>query len=271
MNFELEKAAKRGDQLQVVILAGGKGTRISEETRVIPKPMIEIGNVPMIVHIMRHFASFGHKDFVIALGYRGHVIKEYFSNFHLFNSNLTLDTSTGEVSTSGTDLDDWRISLIDTGVDTLTGGRIKRLTNYLDDEFFLTYGDGLSDIDLDKLLDFHKEKECIATVTAVHPPARFGALELSGDIVIKFSEKNLEHAGWINGGFFVCSKKLLDFIEDDHTILETQPMEALVRGRALRAFRHEGFWHPLDSMRDKTALEELYSNGNTPWLKHLPK
>lgn len=232
--------------MQVVILAGGLGTRLSEETDVIPKPMVRIGNLPILHHIMNYYARFGHTDFVIALGYKAEIIRDYFADLNEIN---------------------WNISLVDTGLETATGGRIKRLESLLDDEFMLTYGDGLSNIDLDKLIEHHKKYNRIATVTAVRPPARFGTIHINAGIVTKFAEKDSQDQGWINGGFFCLNKKICSFIQDSQISLEREPMNSLVAMRELTAFEHCGWWQPMDTLRDKRALESVWQSGEAPWLK----
>ena len=232
--------------MQVVILAGGLGTRLSEETDAIPKPMVRIGNLPILHHIMNYYSGFGHKDFVIALGYKSEIIKEYFASF---NEAL------------------WNIKLIDTGLDTATGGRIKSLENFLDQEFMLTYGDGLSNVDLDDLLKHHRKYNRIATVTAVRPPPRFGTIHISSGIVTKFAEKDPQDQGWINGGFFCLNKKICSFIQDSQISLEREPMNTLVGMRELTAFEHYGWWQPMDTLRDKRELESIWQSGKAPWLK----
>jgi len=236
--------------MQVVILAGGFGTRLSEETDMIPKPMVRLDNDPLIVHLIRYFVNFGHRDFIVATGYKGNIIQEYFQQ----DAKKTIGR-------------DCRVTAIDTGLNTQTGGRLLRLKSDLDQEFFLTYGDGLSNVDLDLLLDQHRTQKKLATVTAVRPPARFGTLELAGLDVVKFSEKDPQEVGWINGGFFCLDKKVCDFIDGDDMSLESTPMDSLVRVGQLGAFRHFGFWHPMDTLRDKRELSKLLENGNAPWMK----
>lgn len=231
--------------MQVVILAGGFGTRISEETDLIPKPMVRIGNIPILQHIMNFYSRFGHKDFVVALGYKAEVIVEYFET----NKNSELN-----------------IKLIDTGLDTSTGGRIKLLENQLDEEFMLTYGDGLSNVNIDDLLNHHKRFGRIATVTAVRPPARFGTIETSNGVVTKFAEKDPQDAGWINGGFFCLNRKVCEFISDSTTSFESEPLNQLVRIQELAAYEHHGWWQPMDTLRDKRTLEAVWENGDAPWL-----
>jgi len=231
--------------MQVVILAGGFGTRLSEETDLIPKPMIRIGDVPILHHIMNFYSRFGHKDFVVALGYKAEVIREYFDGYR--NSS-------------------WTVKLIDTGLETSTGGRIKKLEDNLDDEFMLTYGDGLSNVNIAQLLDHHQRFGKIATVTAVRPPARFGTIELSNGLVTKFSEKDPQDAGWINGGFFCLNRKVCSFISDSTTSFESEPLNHLVEIGELTAYEHHGWWQPMDTLRDKRTLESLWNKGDAPWL-----
>lgn len=230
--------------MQVVILAGGFGTRLSEETDSIPKPMVRIGGIPILQHIMNYYSSFGHNDFVIALGYKAEVVQNYFENFPKNNWNLTLE---------------------DTGLETSTGGRIKRLEHQLDDEFMLTYGDGLSNVNLEQLLEHHKRFGKLATVTAVRPPARFGTIEISNSLVTKFAEKDPQDAGWINGGFFCLNRKVCSFINDSNTSFESEPLNQLVALEQLTAFEHHGWWQPMDTLRDKRTLESIWNEGNAPW------
>jgi glucose-1-phosphate cytidylyltransferase len=235
--------------MQVVILAGGFGTRLSEETEVIPKPMVRIGNIPILRHIMNYYLKFGHRDFVIALGYKSEVINDYFEGLLKDEPDL-----------------DWNLKLVDTGLQSQTGGRIKRLETILDNEFMLTYGDGLSNVNLDELLKQHRLSKKIATLTAVHPPARFGKIEIQNGNVTKFAEKDPSDAGWINGGFFCMRKEICDFIFDDQTPLEALPLERLVLMKELGAFQHSGWWQPMDTLRDKKTLETIWSEDNVPWL-----
>lgn len=253
--------------MQVVILAGGLGTRLSEETTTIPKPMVTIGNDPIIVHLMRYFASYGHNKFLIALGYKGYVVKEFFANYALHNSDIRIDISAKKIEVIESRAENWTVELIDTGQATLTGGRILRLKDYLDPEFLLTYGDGLSDVNLDELILHHKSQKRIATVTAVRPPARFGSLEVEDGLVTKFGEKIAQDAGWINGGFFYFSKDVLNYLENDTTVLEGAPLEKLVGEKQLSAFKHDGYWQPMDTMRDKLILESTWQEGNAPWKR----
>jgi glucose-1-phosphate cytidylyltransferase len=254
--------------LKTVILAGGYGTRISEETQAKPKPMVEDGGQPLLWHIMKIYASFGVKDFIICLGYKGYVIKEFFLNYYLHLSDLTIDVATGAVDFHRRSPDNWRVTLVETGLDTMTGGRIKRVKDYIGDgDFFLTYGDGVADIDIDALLAFHRAEGRLATVTAVAPPARFGALDIEESRVTRFHEKPFGDGMQINAGFFVLSSKVIDYITDDMTSWELDPLERLAREGQLSAYRHPGFWHPVDTLRDKQQLEALWSNGKAPWKR----
>ena len=230
--------------MKAVILAGGYGTRFGEETNLKPKPMIEIGGKPILWHILKIYSAHKINEFVICCGYKGNVIKEYFSKF---DSAL------------------WNIELVDTGIDTMTGGRIKRIQNHIDDTFCLTYGDGLSDVDINSLISFHKEKKSLATLTAVHPPERFGVLELSEEYVTEFHEKHRGQSSWINGGFFVFEPEIFDYINGDTTILERAPLETLAKEKKLAAFKHNGFWHSMDTLRDKNNLENLWNSKKAPW------
>jgi len=233
--------------LKVVILAGGYGTRISEESHLKPKPMIEIGGKPILWHIMKIYSIYDINEFVICCGYKGDIIKEYFSR---------------------SDFAPWNIELIDTGLDTMTGGRLKRIQNHLDGTFCLTYGDGVSDVNIDNLISFHRREKSLATLTAVHPPERFGVLELSGANVTEFHEKHRGEHSWINGGFFVFEPEIFDYLLDgDSTILERKPLETLAKEQKLTAFKHNGFWHPMDTLRDKKRLENLWTSNNAPWKK----
>jgi glucose-1-phosphate cytidylyltransferase len=253
--------------MKAVILAGGKGTRISEESHLRPKPMIEIGGRPLLWHIMNIYAHHGINEFVIALGYRGAMIKEYFANYVLYSSDVTVDTGRGEIHYHRNYAEPWRITLVDTGVETQTGGRLKRLARYLDGEesFCMTYGDGVADIDITALLAFHRHHGRKATVTAVVPPGRYGALRLDGDQVAAFTEKPPGDNAFINGGFFVLHPDVLGRIDDDDTAWEVAPLEGLARDGELLAFRHTGFWQPMDTLRDRNTLEALWANGAAPW------
>ena len=230
--------------MKAVILAGGYGTRISEESHLKPKPMIEIGGKPILWHIMKIYSAYKIDDFIICLGYKGEKIKEYFEQF---DSKL------------------WNIQLIDTGLDTMTGGRLKRIQDKIDDTFCVTYGDGLSDVNLNNLVTFHKEKKSLATLTAIHPPERFGVLNLSGEYVTEFHEKHTGESSWINGGFFVFEPEIFDYLQNDSTVLERAPLETLAKEQKLSAFKHNGFWHPMDTLRDKKHLEDLWTSEKAPW------
>jgi glucose-1-phosphate cytidylyltransferase len=252
--------------MKVVILAGGLGTRLAEETSVRPKPMVEIGGKPILWHIMNIYASHGFKDFLVACGYKGEVIKEYFHNFLIHNSDLVINLKDGSYEVVSSTAPDWQVGLIDTGSATLTGGRILRLRARVNDETFMaTYGDGLADLDIQSLVAFHRAHGRLATVTAVSPTARFGGLEVEGDAVIRFSEKPQTGEGWINGGFFVLEPAVFDYIEGDEVALEREPLERLAADGQLMAFRHAGFWHPMDTLRDKQFLESLWATGKAPW------
>jgi glucose-1-phosphate cytidylyltransferase len=253
--------------MKVVILAGGKGTRISEESMSRPKPLVEVGGLPFIWHIMKIYSHYGFKDFIICLGYRGYMIKEYFSNYFLHTSDVTFDMKLGTMEVHRKHGEDWRVTLVDTGEETQTGGRLRRVASYVKDDaaFALTYGDGVADVPLDRLVAFHDAHGRKATVTAVRPALRFGALDTEGDVVRAFREKATEGAGWVNGGFFVLSPSVCDLVEGDHVAWEREPLEALAEAGELRAFFHDGFWHPMDTLRDKTYLERLWSEGQAPW------
>ncbi len=252
--------------MKVAILAGGVGTRLAEETEVKPKPMVEIGGRPILWHIMMHYDHYGFGEFVVALGYKGEVIKRYMVDYCSLNSNLTVRLQTGEVELNGGYRPDWTVELVDTGIATLTGGRIKRLAPYLGDgTFMLTWGDGVSDVNLRDLLTFHRAHGRLATLTAVRPPARFGHLDLDGDRVAEFSEKPQTREGWINGAFFVLEPEALDYIDGDDTQWEREPMERLARDGQLMAYRHTSFWQCMDTLRDKRLLETLWEGGKAPW------
>ncbi|MCB9122105.1 MAG: glucose-1-phosphate cytidylyltransferase [Caldilinea sp.] len=252
--------------MKVVILAGGLGTRLAEETSVRPKPMVEIGGRPILDHIMRWYAHHGYKEFIVALGYKGEFIKQYFLNYYPLNSDISVSLGTGEVIVHEREREDWIVHLVETGTNTMTGGRLARLRPWLtDDTFMLTYGDGLADVDLHALCTFHQTHGRLATVTAVRPPARFGELVFDGDMVARFTEKPQTGEGWINGGFFVLSRSVLDYIDGDQTPWEAEPMQKLAWERQLYAFRHAGFWQPMDTLREKQFLEELWNSGQAPW------
>jgi glucose-1-phosphate cytidylyltransferase len=252
--------------MKVCILAGGLGTRLAEETVVKPKPMVEIGGKPVLWHIMKIYSAYGMKDFVVALGYRGEVIKQYFLNFCSVTNDLTINLATGEVCTHGEREHDWTVRLVDTGQRTQTGGRIKRLHSWIGDETFMaTYGDGVADINITELLAFHRSHGKIATVTAARPPARFGDLIIDGDRVVSFNEKPQTGEGWINGGFFVFEPKIFDYIPGDDSALEVVPMQQLAREGQLMTYKHPGFWQPMDTLREKQLLESLWETDNAPW------
>jgi glucose-1-phosphate cytidylyltransferase len=252
--------------LQAVILAGGLGTRLAEETETKPKPMVQIGDKPILWHIMKLYAHFGVRDFVICLGYRGYVIKEYFANYFLHTSDVTINLRENKLTVHRSESEDWKVTLIDTGVDTMIGGRIKRAIPYIEgDAFCLTYGDGVADVDINALVDFHRSHGRLATVTAAQPPGRFGALVLDGARVERFQEKPVGDEGWINAGFFVLSPKVADYIEGDETVWEREPLERLAKEGELMAYLHRGFWQPMDTLRDKRQLEELWHSGSAPW------
>lgn len=252
--------------MKVVILAGGLGTRLSEETALRPKPMVEIGGKPILWHILQIYSAHGFNDFVVALGYKGEVIKEYFLNFFALNNDITVDLATGSTAIHDGKQPPWRVHLADTGNETQTGGRLGRLRDRLAGEtFMMTYGDGLSDVDVGKLVEFHRAHGKIATVTTVRPPARFGGVVFAGDQIVEFTEKPQAEGGWINGGFFVLEPAVLDYIPDDSTIWERDPLERLAADGQLMAYRHKGFWQPMDTLREKKLLEELWTSGEAPW------
>lgn len=252
--------------MKVILLAGGFGSRLSEYTDVIPKPMVPIGGRPILWHIMRTYARYGHKDFYLALGYKAAVIKEYFLNYRALNADFSVDLATGAVTPHQVDAVDWRVTLVDTGHETMTGGRVKRMQPFIGNETcMLTYGDGVANIDLDKLLAFHRAHGKMVTVSAVRPAARFGELDLDADRVVRFQEKPQLHEGWVNGGFFVVEPSFFDLIDGDDTMLEREPMERLVRTDQLMSYRHTGFWHCLDTKRDHSVLETMWADGRAPW------
>ena len=253
--------------MKVLILAGGFGTRLSEYTESIPKPMVNIGGKPILWHIMNRYSSFGHKDFFIALGYKGEVIKEYFLNYHSINSEFTVDLSTGNINPHNVNKVDWRVTLVDTGQNSLTGGRVKRMKKFIGKErFMLTYGDGVANIDLDALLKFHVSHGKMVTVTAVHPVARFGELKIENGCVSSFQEKPQMGDGWINGGYFIIEPQFFDLISGDDAILEREPLEAAARAGELMAYQHTGFWQCMDTKRDRDLLEGLCNQGIAPWM-----
>ncbi len=252
--------------MKAVILAGGLGTRLSEETSLRPKPMVEIGGKPILWHIMKIFSSYGINDFIICCGYKGYIIKEYFSNYSLHNSDITIDLAENKILFHQKQVEPWKVTLVDTGENTQTGGRLKRVANYIGNEdFCFTYGDGVADVNIKQLIEFHKKEGTLATVTATQSPGRFGALNLDGNRVSSFNEKPLGDGGWINGGFFVLSPLVLKYIDGDATLWEREPLENLAREKKLSAFYHEGFWQPMDTLRDKMKLDSLWQNGQAPW------
>lgn len=252
--------------MKTVILAGGLGTRLAEETEVKPKPMVEIGGHPILWHIMKHYAHFGFHDFVIALGYKGHVIKKFMMDYSTMNSNMTVKPHTGQIMYHGVSKQDLTVDLIDTGLHTQTGGRVRRLESYIGHErFFLTYGDGVSSVDVCELLAFHKKHKKLCTLTAVHPPARFGHMEFEGDSVTRVTNELQITEGWINGGFLVCEPGVFDYIKGDQSVWEKEVLEKLAEEDQLMAYKHEGFWQCMDTIRDKKHLENLWSQGNPPW------
>jgi len=252
--------------MKAVILAGGLGTRISEETHLRPKPMVEIGGMPVLWHVMKTYSAHGINDFVICCGYRGYVIKEYFANYGLHMSDVTFDMRASSVAVHASSAEPWSVTVVDTGEQTGTGGRLKRVRRYLGDEdFCLTYGDGVSDVDIGALIAFHRAQKTLATVTAAQPPGRFGVLAVSGNKITAFDEKPQGDGGWINGGYFVLKPGVMDYIQGDDTVWEREPLERLAREGQLSAFVHRGFWQPLDTLRDKNLLNDLWARGAAPW------
>lgn len=252
--------------MKAVILAGGLGTRLSEETQVKPKPMVEIGGKPILWHIMKSYSAHGVHEFVICLGYKGYLIKEYFANYFLHMSDVTFDMANNQMQVHQASVEPWKVTLVDTGDNSMTGGRLKRVASYIGDEdFCFTYGDGVADVDIGKLIAFHRAQGKLATVTAVQPLGRFGSLDISGQTITGFKEKPRGEGGWINGGYFVLSPKVIDYIDDDSISWERQPMERLAGEGQLSAFRHEGFWQPMDTLREKNMLEDLWTSGKAAW------
>ncbi len=253
--------------MKVVILAGGFGTRISEESHLKPKPMIEIGSMPILWHIMKNYSAYGYNDFIICAGYKQHVIKNWFADYYIDHSDVTFDfTKKEKIIVHNTESEPWRVTVVDTGLNTMTGGRIKRIARYLDDEpFFLTYGDGVSNVDIAKELEFHKSHGKLATMTAVHPDARFGVLDIEKGRINAFREKNETDVGWINGGFMILDPKVVDYIEGDSTVFEKKPLETICAEGELMAFKHRGFWQCMDTLRDKEKLEAHWASGKAPW------
>jgi glucose-1-phosphate cytidylyltransferase len=256
--------------MKVVILAGGYGTRISEESDHKPKPMIEIGGKPILWHIMKIYSSFGFNDFIVCCGYKGYVIKDYFHHYYMHQADMTVDLGRNTTEYYNPSSEPWRITLVDTGLETMTGGRIKRIEHYIENEaFLLTYGDGVSDVNIAELIAFHKKSRKLATLTAVQPSGKFGALDIGKEnSIISFMEKPRGDGAWINGGFFVCQPEVFNYITaGDSTVWERGPLEALAEGRQLGAYKHEGFWHPMDILKDKNDLEKLWAGGNAPWKR----
>ncbi len=252
--------------MKVVILAGGFGTRLSEYTKAIPKPMVTVGGKPILWHIMNTYASFNHTDFYVALGYKAEIIKDFFLNYKTLNSDFTVDLSSGNITEHHKDNVNWKVTLVDTGLNSMTGGRVKRIHNYIGNEaFLLTYGDGLANVDINSLIKFHKEHGKMVTVSAVHPGARFGELSLDGDLVTSFKEKPQTTQGWINGGYFVIEPEFFELIDDDSTILEQSPLERASQMGELMSFQHNGFWQCMDTKRDRDYLESLWESGRAPW------
>ena len=251
--------------MKVVILAGGLGTRISEESIVKPKPLVEIGGKPILWHIMKLYSQFGLNDFIICCGYKGYLIKEYFTNYSLHTTDITVDVRSNKIDIHKKTTEPWKITLIDTGLESLTGDRIKKIEKYVGENFCLTYGDGLSSINIKKLISFHKKNKKLATVTAVKPAGRFGAIELKKNLVTRFLEKPSGDGGWINGGFFILNKKIFEYISRPPCIWEREPMEKLAKNKQLAAYKFDGFWYPMDTLRDRNYLEELWSSKKAPW------
>ena len=256
--------------MKVVIFAGGLGTRLSEETAVKPKPMVDVGEMPILWHIMKIYSSHGINDFVVCCGYKGHVIKEYFANYFLFRSDVTFDMKNNEMKVHQNDVEPWNVTLVDTGLDTLKGGRLLRVREHIGDETFcLTYGDGVSNVDITQLIEFHREQDALVTLTAVQPPGRFGAFALDSDQtkVATFKEKPQGGSAWVNGGFFVVEPKALDYITDETVDWEKEPLERMAEQGKLAAYKHHGFWHPMDTLRDKQNLEDMWESGEAPWKR----
>ncbi len=253
---------------KAVILAGGMGTRLAEETEFRPKPLVEIGGRPILWHIMKIYSSFGINEFIICLGYKGYAIKEYFANYYLHMADVTFNLADNSMEVHRGRAESWKVTLVDTGLETMTGGRVRRVRDYIGNEpFCLTYGDGVADVDVGRLIEHHITNRRLATVTAVRPPGRFGALEIENSRVSNFREKPLGDGGWINGGFFVMEPGAIDYIEADHLPLENEPLTNLAADQQLTAFHHDGFWHPMDTIRDRTHLEKLWATGEAPWKR----
>lgn len=261
MNVTLHK----GSLMQAVILAGGFGTRLSEETSRVPKPMVEIGDRPILWHIMKLYSTYGINDFIICCGYKSYTIKEYFVNYHNHTADFQVDLRTAKIETLSNYSEPWKVTLIDTGMETQTGGRLKRVAHLINRTFCMTYGDGLADVNIGELVDFHQSHKCLATMTAVTPPGRFGSLKIDGNEVKEFTEKPDGDGGAINGGFFVLEPEALDYIDGDQTYWEHEPLRNLASQGQLQAFVHKGFWKPMDTLRDRTSLNEMWASGNAPW------
>ncbi|MDP4201362.1 MAG: glucose-1-phosphate cytidylyltransferase [Bacteroidota bacterium] len=255
--------------MKVVILAGGLGSRLSEETEIKPKPMVEIGGMPILWHIMKTYSLFGFNEFIILLGYKGYVIKEFFANYFLHNSDITIDLASNTIETHSKQVEPWKVTLVDTGANSMTGGRIKRVKKYIGDQpFLLTYGDGVADIDINALIETHKTNKGLITMTAVLPEGRYGALKLDeNNRILNFEEKPRGDGNWSNGGFFVCQPEVIDYIEGDNTIFEKEPLEGLAKDKQLYTYKHYGFWRPMDTLRDKVQLESLIQQNKAPWIK----
>jgi len=254
--------------MKVIILAGGFGTRLSEYTESVPKPMVTVGARPILWHIMKTYAHFGHSDFYLALGYKAELVKEYFLHYRSLNADFTVDLNSGDITSHQTDEIDWKVTLVHTGLESMTGGRVKRMQPFIGDEpFLLTYGDGVADIDINALVEFHKSHGKMVTVSAVHPGARFGELDMKGDSVVSFKEKPQTTQGWINGGYFVVQPEFFDLIKGDATILEREPLESAAAMGELMAYRHDGFWQCMDTKRDRDSLEEMWQSENAPWQR----
>jgi len=253
------------EKLKAVILAGGRGTRLGEETTLRPKPMVEIGGMPILWHIMKIYSVHGITDFVICLGYKGYVIKEYFANYILHTSDVTFDLKNNKIEVHQPNTEPWNVTLVDTGINSMTGGRVKKIQKYVDGPFCLTYGDGVSDIDIKSLIQFHEKNNFKGTLSAVQPPGKFGSLQLDGNVVTKFTEKPSGDLAWINGGFCVFEPEIFDYIKDSTTVLEKYPLEKLAELGQLGSYKHTGFWKPVDTIRDKEELEKLWNAGNPPW------
>jgi len=254
--------------MKVVLLAGGFGTRISEESHLIPKPMIEIGEKPILWHIMKYYSTFGYNEFVICLGYKAYAIKEYFADYFLHTSDITFDLANNEMTVHNNYAEPWKVTLVDTGLKTMTGGRVKRIQEYVGNEpFMLTYGDGVCDVDISALVNFHKKHGKVATMTAIQPDGRFGVLDIESNCINAFREKSREDSGWINAGFMVLNSEIFDVIKDDTTVLEQGPLETMANRDELMAYKHHGFWQCMDTQRDKQKLEELWECGKAPWKR----